>query len=352
MAAVLAALLVAAACSSGGAEGTSTSTSTASPTSTGGAVSTSTTVPAEEGPYLPEPGLPAGPLPSFNESAGCGVAQGLRGPYATIAGSLDDTEAIRGPWGDFFGRDFAEVREHLVEVALPMTGDREVTVWVHDAVLPRVERAIANLEREEAAGNYYEMRAGDVSSFNPSPVSPKRYLSFHAVGAAIDINTSTNPYRGDNVLITDMPEWFVNAWTDAGWCWGGAWQTIKDPMHFSWQGPLYTTGYPPAVPTAPRTAASPFLRSVTFATVLGPAPDGLPLVPGRRRSGRRPGCDPGPSLGWGGQPGSGDRPGALRLRGLLHPPRHHAGGVGRSAPPGRRGRGRPSRPVGGRALGR
>jgi hypothetical protein len=205
------------------------------------------------------------------------VAQGVRGPYATVAGSLSDEEAIRGPWGDFYGRDFAEVREHLVEVTLPMTGDREVTVWVHAAVVPALEKAIANLEREEAAGNYYEMRAGDVSSFNPSTVSPKRYLSFHAVGAAIDINTSTNPYRGDNVLESDMPEWFVKAWTDAGWCWGGAWQTIKDPMHFSWQGPFYTPGYLAAVPAAPRTAGSPFLRSVTFATALGPAPGGSTL---------------------------------------------------------------------------
>ena len=276
-AAVLAVLLVTASCSVGGAEGTSTSTSTASPTTSGGAVSTSSTRPADDGPYLAEPGRPAGPPPSFNESAGCGAAQGIRGPYATVAGDLSDEEAVLGPWGDFYGRDFAEIREHLVEVALPMTGDREVTVWVHDVVLPALRQVIANLEREEAAGNYYEIRSGEVHSFRPATVAPKRYLSFHAVGAAIDINSVANPYRGDNVLETDMPEWFVKAWTDAGWCWGGGWQTIKDAMHFSWQGPLYTPGYPPAAPTTPRTAEWPFLRSVTFATALGPAPDGSSL---------------------------------------------------------------------------
>ena len=273
----LAGLALTASCSSGGAAGTSTSTSAASPSTTGAAVSTSTTAPAPDGPYLPEPGLPAGPLPSFNESAGCGVAQGVRGPYATVAGDLSDEEAIRGPWGDFYGRDFAEIREHLVQVTLPMTGDREVTVWVHDAVVPALQQVIANLEREETAGNYYEIRSGEVHSFRPVTVAPKRYLSFHAVGAAIDINSVANPYRGDNVLETDMPDWFVRAWTDAGWCWGGAWQTIKDAMHFSWQGPLHTPGYRPAVPTTPRTTQWPFLRSVTFATVLGPAPDGSSL---------------------------------------------------------------------------
>jgi hypothetical protein len=250
-------------------------TSAAATTSTTG--SPVTTSPGFDGPYATEPDPPIGPLLSLNESAGCGVAQGVRGPYASVAGDLADTEAIRGPWGDFYGRDFAEVREHLVEVALPMTGEDEVTVWVHAAVLPALEQAIANLEREEAAGNFYQIRAGDVSSFRPATVTPKRYLSFHAVGAAIDINTSTNPYSGDNELVTDFPEWFVKAWTDAGWCWGGDWQTIKDSMHFSWQGPLYTAGYPATAPTAARSGAARFRRSVTFATVLGPAPDGAQL---------------------------------------------------------------------------
>jgi hypothetical protein len=228
-----------------------------------------------DGPYAPEPDLPVGRLPSFNESAGCTEPQGIRGPYASVVSAdLSGTEAILGPWGDFFGRDLDEVRSRLVEVPLPMTGGHEVTVWVHEAVLPALEAAIANLEAEEASGNYYEIRAGDVSSFRPETVWPKRYLSFHAVGAALDINASTNPYRTDNELVTDLPEWFVRAWTDAGWCWGGDWQTIKDPMHFSWQGPLYSAGYPATAPVAPRTDAARFRRSLTFATVLGPSPDG------------------------------------------------------------------------------
>ncbi len=80
--------------------------------------------------------------------------------------------------------------------------------------------------------------------------------------------------------MTDLPEWFVKAWTDAGWCWGGDWQTIKDPMHFSWQGPLYTSGYPAPAPVPARTGPAPFRRSLTFATVLGPAPDGSHLLVG------------------------------------------------------------------------
>ncbi|HSQ36655.1 MAG TPA: M15 family metallopeptidase [Acidimicrobiia bacterium] len=274
---LVAALLALAACSAPPDEaGPTSSSSSAGSSTTDGPAPTSSTLP--DGPYAPEPDPPVGPLPSFNESAGCTYAQGVRGPYASVvSGALAGTEAVWGPWGDFYGRDLDEVRGRLVEVALPMTGDREVTVWVHEAVLPALEAAIANLEAEEAAGNYYEIRRGDVSSFRPETVWPKRYLSFHAVGAAIDINASNNPYSADNELTTDLPDWFVAAWTGAGWCWGGDWQSIKDPMHFSWRGPLYTAGYPATTPVAPRTAAGRFLRSLIFPTVLGPAPDGSHL---------------------------------------------------------------------------
>jgi hypothetical protein len=263
------------ACTSTGEGGTPAPTTGTSSAWSPPETSTSSTLPTA---YAAEPTVPLGPLPSFNESPGCGAAQGIRGPYATVAGDLSDSEAVLGPWGDVYGRDIAEVRSRLVEVALPMTGDQEVTVWVHQAVLPALNAAIANLEREESTGNYYQIRRGDVSSFRPSTVAPKRYLSFHAVGAAIDINASTNPYSADNVLTTDMPDWFVKAWTDAGWCWGGDWQDIKDPMHFSWEGPLYTSGYSLTAPVPPHTAVTDFARAVVLPTVLGPAPEGSTLL--------------------------------------------------------------------------
>lgn len=257
-----------------GAEADPATTSPPASTSTSAGGETPTTTTSLPPAYAPEPAEPVGVLPSLNESGGCGAAQGIRGPYASlVSASLEGDEAVRGPWGDVYGRDLAEVRSHLVSRALPMTGDEEVVVWVHEAVAPALDAAIANLEADEAAGRYYEIRAGDVSSFRPETVAPKRYLSFHAVGAAVDINASTNHYRADNVLVSDFPDWFVKAWTDAGWCWGGDWQTVKDAMHFSWQGPLYTAGSA-RVPAAPRTEPSRFRRSLTFSTVLGPAPAG------------------------------------------------------------------------------
>lgn len=218
---------------------------------------------------------PHGPLPTFNESPGCHAPQGIRGPYADSEGDVPDTQVLGGPWAEFFGRDMAEVRDHLVAMQLPNADPLPpVTVFVHDRVAPALQAVIENLEQEKSAGRSYPLDPASVFSFRPATVPPNRYLSFHAIGAAIDVNADTNPYREDNVLITDMPAWFVDAWVRAGWCWGGSWQQIKDPMHFSWMGPLHTPGYPMPEPIPPRTPAGSFTRSVRFGTGLGPAGDG------------------------------------------------------------------------------
>jgi len=217
-------------------------------------------------PDLPLPPPPAGPHPSLNESAGCGPPLGIRGPYADAGGYVPPTQIVAGPWGALFGRDIAEVTDRLLKMELPNAGADPMAVWVHERAAPALQRVIDNLLTEQARGHYYRIES--VSTHRSSTVPPKRYLSFHAVGAAIDINPPANPYRADNVLITDLPDWFVAAWTDAGWCWGGDWQTIKDPMHFSWMGPLHTPGYVDSGPVPPRTAAAPFIRSIVFFTAL------------------------------------------------------------------------------------
>jgi hypothetical protein len=222
---------------------------------------------------VPDLPVPAGPHPSFNESAGCGSLQGIRGPLVAEAGYQHDGVVIAGPWGDFFGRDIAEIRSHLVLMELPTVGeDTDNKVWVHERVAPALQRVIDELLEHRLMGFGYRIEV--TSSFRPSTVPPNRYLSFHAVGAAIDINPDANPYRDDNVLVTDIPEWFVQIWRDAGWCWGGDWQDIKDPMHFSWRGPLHTAGHPLQPPVQARTEPEEFLRSVTFRTSLGTAPPG------------------------------------------------------------------------------
>lgn len=54
--------------------------------------------------------------------------------------------------------------------------------------------------------------------------------SFHAQGAAIDINPGSNPVNGGR---TDLPSDVAAIAAKYGLGWGGNWKSKKDPMHFS-----------------------------------------------------------------------------------------------------------------------
>jgi len=55
--------------------------------------------------------------------------------------------------------------------------------------------------------------------------------SAHAKGGAIDINPAENPMG--SALVTDMPEGIKQLASSLGLGWGGAWNSVKDAMHFS-----------------------------------------------------------------------------------------------------------------------
>jgi hypothetical protein len=199
--------------------------------------------------------------PFFNESGGCDGAAGVATPLSTTNSSSDRSlpsgHQVRGPWGDFFGRNYAQVSGAMVNWTVPMSGGKVVPV--HVRALPAFQQVSANLAAQEAQGRYYPARMA--WSWVWRRIGGSYRMSTHSFGATIDINWDTNPYSANNTLITDMPAWYVKAWTDAGFCWGGDWETIKDPMHFSWKGPLATPGYG-AIPTpfAPLTAKGDFTQ--------------------------------------------------------------------------------------------
>jgi hypothetical protein len=58
----------------------------------------------------------------------------------------------------------------------------------------------------------------------------KQVLSPHSFGIAIDIDSARNPMG--KPLRTTFPEWFVKAFEDAGFTWGGRWKNRPDSMHF------------------------------------------------------------------------------------------------------------------------
>ena len=217
------------------------------------------------------PVAPASAHPNFTESEGCGIA-GYRGPLAQKGGSLPLDQGIYGPWADFFGRNGYAVDDQLVSWR-PYRSSR--TVQVHRLALPAFELVNENLAAEDARGNYYPVTVAYGHAFRAVTGGSHR-MSFHAFGTAVDINPAQNPYSAEDPprFITNMPAWYVQAWRDAGFCWGGDWQSIKDTMHFSWMGPAATPGYPasPAA-QAPMTGTGGF-RAVGFSGSVDVAANG------------------------------------------------------------------------------
>lgn len=179
---------------------------------------------------------------SFNESSGCDDPAGYHGPRTTRTGYLPDSEPLYGPLADTFGRTIGQIKNQLVWWTVPMSGGHRVLV--HSLALPAFQQVTANLDAAAADGKWYTVVPSRTYGFVQRTIGGRYSVSFHAFGTAIDINSHTNPYRGDGALITNMPAWYVEAWTSAGFCWGGDWQEVKDPMHFAWKGPAYTPGYP------------------------------------------------------------------------------------------------------------
>ena len=215
------------------------------------------------------------PATSFNESHGCGQPQGVATPMTTSNASgsraIPSGHQVRGPWGAMYGRDYTGVSSRLVYWTVPMSGGKRVRV--HERALPAFQRVSANLAAEQANGRFYSIRL--IGSFVWRRVGGSYRMSHHAFGTTVDINADTNPYRSGWPLpsdYTDMPKWFVDAWREAGFCWGGDWVNVKDPMHFSWMGPLATPGYG-ALPKPIKPKTSPAFFTKRIATLQSAFPE-------------------------------------------------------------------------------
>lgn len=184
------------------------------------------------------------PWTTLSESTTCGAPY-VATPIMSRIGSLPDSDRILGPFGSFFGRTVGEVRTTLVDWVVPMSGGRRVRV--HRTALAAFEQVSVNLAAAAAQGLWYPVTSA--AAFTPRTIGGSHQLSRHALGTSIDINPARNPYSANpGSLVTDMPEWFVQAWRAAGFCWGGDWAFSKDPMHFSWMGPAAGSGGLPALP--------------------------------------------------------------------------------------------------------
>lgn len=112
------------------------------------------------------------------------------------------------------------------------------------AILTDVYNAARQLVKENDGFGlttaYYDTRTLEVlaahrcnlfsGSYNYRNKRGQSVPSDHAFGIALDFDANHNAFGSQRGT---LPDWFIKAFTDRGWEWGGAWQgTDKDWMHF------------------------------------------------------------------------------------------------------------------------
>jgi hypothetical protein len=156
--------------------------------------------------------------------------------YGTRRGPIAQPGDLKARFGEVavrvpFGRDWIRldpdwVRANIVKVDLPVLGP----VRCNRLLVPRLRRALGDLERRGLAR--LVDRRDFAGCYAPRRIPITGSLSLHALGLAVDINARRNPYdrpsRQDRRLVRTMER--------AGFTWGGAWPTVKDAMHFEYQG--------------------------------------------------------------------------------------------------------------------
>lgn len=91
------------------------------------------------------------------------------------------------------------------------------------------------------SGVNYEIKS--VGGYNcRQNVNNREDMSAHAFGAAIDINGDENPNmkrsNPNDICRSDIPQKIVEIFKSSGFCWGGQFTNICDPMHFEYCGDL------------------------------------------------------------------------------------------------------------------
>ena len=115
----------------------------------------------------------------------------------------------------------AFVRDNLATRRVPLIG----RFSCHERLFPRLIAAMRELRergRAEAIRNFAGCYSARMVMRRPNGA-----ISHHSWGAAVDINSLTNPYGSD----PRQPAVLVRVMRERGFAWGGRW-TVPDGMHF------------------------------------------------------------------------------------------------------------------------
>jgi uncharacterized protein YcbK (DUF882 family) len=108
-------------------------------------------------------------------------------------------------------------------------------VKVHPKVAPCLNEVSKELEAKHIKYDIKQIGGYRYDSDNGSSNIGKK--SYHTYGAAIDINWADNPWSGDgSAKDHDIPKAIIDIFKKNGFTWGGNWVSVKDYMHFEFNG--------------------------------------------------------------------------------------------------------------------
>lgn len=125
-----------------------------------------------------------------------------------------------------YGTNADEVKKNLVSVTWPR---KNLTLLVHKIHAEQFLNAFKKVDAYEIPLGL-DYKVVSYGTFCWRNIRGGTSLSNHSFGIAVDFNTPTNPMS--YTLITDMPDYFVLAFTSEGFRWGGNYHFRKDAMHY------------------------------------------------------------------------------------------------------------------------
>lgn len=144
-------------------------------------------------------------------------------PVGTVEGGLIGTMNFRILKSGFIEPDPSWVAANIVQGTVPILGN----VMCHRLAFPQLVAALGEIEQEGLARHINVKQYGGCYVPRFIGRDPRRGLSMHAFGLAIDLNVASNllgtPGDLDPRVVAIFEKW--------GFAWGGRW-SHPDPMHF------------------------------------------------------------------------------------------------------------------------
>jgi len=119
-------------------------------------------------------------------------------------------------------------------------------IWHEWAVVP-IMRVQEELLAEGWQSRYHWE---DLQTYCVRKIRGGTNWSMHSGPIAIDINPAKNPMQ--KTLKTDIPPRVREIFKKHGFFWGGDWKSVKDAMHFEYQGAPVKTAWKPKFPYGTR----------------------------------------------------------------------------------------------------